>query len=450
MKDLSARLRAIVRQDQERMLRHGPHGQSNQGETVHELTYVAEPDTSRHGLDDVAAALGGRRHEHRGSACVVIDRRWPADAWHGRRPFAAYALDGSVPIASFDPRLDAADWASRVVFFDIETTGLGGGAGTIAFLAACGWFDADGFTVRQFFLNGPGGESAMLDALARVFDEASLVVTFNGRAFDVPMMEMRWAFHRLEAPTTDLPHFDMLGTARRLWGRGETADASCTLASLERSVLRFHRTGDVPGFEIPARYFQFLRTGEPRCIEGVLRHNQLDVVSLAAVMARALYLWKEGPDACETGGEQLGLARLYERTHDLDRAAEAYTRAAAAEAPEIAAEACSRLAVLFRRQARYEEAAAAWQGVLACSAQASRPLTVLERRATEALAIHHEHRARDLDRARRFAEAFRAHAIGPMAWEADHRLNRLDRKLRNAKARKEADGRAQTSRLLLE
>ena len=108
------------------------------------------------------------------------------------------------------------------MFFDLETTGLSGGAGTLAFLAGCGWFEGEAFRVRQFFLSSPVGRAR--DAAprsAQIFDEASLLVTFNGRTFDVPLMETRWAFHRTAAPTDDLPHFDMLPPARRLWGRRE-------------------------------------------------------------------------------------------------------------------------------------------------------------------------------------------------------------------------------------
>ena len=89
---------------------------------------------------------------------------WEPSDWHGRRQIAAYTIDGRAPLALLDPRHAAnADWARRVVFFDLETTGLSGGAGTLAFLAGCGWFGDDGFHVRQFFLTGPAGEPAMLD-----------------------------------------------------------------------------------------------------------------------------------------------------------------------------------------------------------------------------------------------------------------------------------------------
>src|SRR5262245_55851912 len=168
----------------------------------------------------------------------------------------------------------------------------------------------------------------MLDALGKIFDEASLLVTYNGRTFDVPLMETRWAFHRSSAATDELPHFDMLPPARRLWGRPRSARVevdeevreSCSLSSLERTVLGFHRLDDVPGIEIPSRYFQFLRTGDPNFIEGVLDHNRHDLLSLAAVMSHALWLAREGPCACRESREQVGLGRLYERAGAIDRA----------------------------------------------------------------------------------------------------------------------------------
>jgi hypothetical protein len=110
-------------------------------------------------LDQTAALLGGVRHDVSGSSCIVIDRTWEAHDWHGRRTMEGYAIEAAAPIALFDPRLAAvADWSSRIVFFDIETTGLSGGAGTLPLLAGCGWFERGRFTVRQFFLSGPSGE----------------------------------------------------------------------------------------------------------------------------------------------------------------------------------------------------------------------------------------------------------------------------------------------------
>ena len=414
MRDLAARLREIVRQN--------PH---------RELTYVpGDEDITRSG-PSLAAALGGRPVGGDG-ACVELDATYPGDRSWGRRRLDAWRPASAAPIHLLDPRASSVEaWWRRVVFFDIETTGLSGGAGTVAFLAGCGWFEDDGFHVRQFFLSGLAGERAMLQALGDLLSEASLLVTFNGRTFDVPFMEMRWAFHRAAPPTDEIPHVDMLPAARRLWRRREVSsalDGGCNLTSLERAVLDVHRIGDVPGFEIPARYFHFLRTGDQPAVEPVLEHNRRDIVSLAALMSHALWLIHEGPEACRESGEQLALGRLYERAGDRERAHQAYEMAAATVGDaDVRREALARLAASLRREARYDEAAQAWEGVLAVSGH--RGASSLDALANQALAVHHEHRRRDLTAARRYAEALGRQASARARCDVDHRIKRIDRKL---------------------
>jgi hypothetical protein len=250
-----------------------------------------------------------------------------------------------------------------------------------------------------------------------------------------------------------MPHFDMLPTARRFWGRKDLGSRflagapettpevlSCSLSTLERKVLAFHRLGDVPGMEIPSRYFQFLRTGDANVMQGVLEHNRHDLLSLAAVMSHALWLAKEGPEACRDSGEQLALGRLYERAGDHDRALRAFRLAVQGGDVDVQRIALSRLAVLLRREARHEEAAEAWHGLLSLAGRGTRTLGALERRAAEALAIHLEHRARDLPSARRYAEALQTQAAGRAREQADHRLGRIERKL---KAQEPAPGSVQ-------
>jgi uncharacterized protein YprB with RNaseH-like and TPR domain len=430
MRDLTARLREVVQRERARTGALTPDGGSSAGHAggARELTYVPEPGVDAPG--GAAASLQGRPLDANG-ACVVIDRRWSADRSHGRRTIDACIPAPGAPIEVFDSRIRSdREWWRRVVFFDIETTGLSGGAGTLAFLTGCGWFDDTGFVVRQFLLAGPAGEHAMLEALGHVFREASLIVTYNGRTFDVPFMETRWAFHRQPAPTDDLPHFDMLPPARRLWRqRDDDGDSSgCSLTMLERAVLGFHRIGDVPGFEIPARYFQFLRSGDPAAIEGVLEHNRHDLVSLAVLMSHALWLVQEGPDACRTPGEQLALGTLYARAGRGGAAREAYERAADSADRGVRRRALAQLALLFRRERRFDEAAEAWQAVLDLSDPGR---DSLHQQAAEALAIHHEHRRKDVPAARRYAETLARGVSGRRKLDVDHRLDRINRKLAN-------------------
>lgn len=440
MRDLASRLRDIVRQDRRSQQDHGRERELVSAD-LPEFESAGGGASSPSGAW-LAETLGGTwQASAAGGACLVIDRTW--DPWrsHGRRRITDCAIGATAPVALFDPRVAAVpDWASKLVFFDIETTGLSGGAGTIAFLAGIGWFNDDGFTVRQFLLAGPTGERALLESLERAFDEASVLVSYNGRTFDVPTMEMRWAFHRLSAPTDDLPHLDMLPIARRLWGfkpgRGRTADmaesVSCSLTSLERSVLDFHRVNDVPGFEIPARYFHFVRTGDVSVIEGVLEHNRHDLVSLAVLTAHALWLAEAGPEACREPGELIGLGRCYERAGDLARAERAFELAAGSGEGAIRGHALAYLAELRRGTGRIDAAAEAWQEILDDAAGARSPLDRHERRAAEALAIYHEHRAKDPATAKRYAESLRRGSTSASSRQQDdvaHRLARLDRKI---------------------
>jgi hypothetical protein len=204
---------------------------------------------------------------------------------------------------------------------------------------------------------------------------------------------------------------------------------------LEKLLAGVHRVGDVPGFEIPSRYFQFVRDGDARPLEAVLEHNRLDLVSLALVMARALTLVQRGPSAAMSPYECLGLARIYDRAGRGEDAEACYMQAIdqlhrVGRDPETTADAWRRLAYCRRRGGRWAAAAEAWQRL----ADLPRCPASLRHEAREALAIHHEHRARDLDTAHQHARQLLA-AIGVRQREAaEHRLRRLERKLARAAA----------------
>lgn len=436
-RDLAARLREIVKQPTGRL------------EAPRDLTL--EPTLEmRSGLfsaaeraeksADLVAKFGGVFLDEQ-KHVVVIDYVYESTRSHGRWPIEAARPRRESPLDWFDADAAAgSDWAAKPIFFDTETTGLSGGAGTLAFLTGCGWFEPEGFRVRQWLLLSQAGEPAMLAALGRVVDDTSLLVSYNGKSFDVPLMNMRWAFHRQQNPFDDVPHFDMLPTARRIWRQRESAfdeggESGCSLSTLERDVLGFHRDGDVPGFEIPSRYFHFLRTGDASALTGVLDHHRHDIVSLAVLMSHALRIAEHGPDMCRDDHELVALGRLYERARQADRAREAFDRASQSADRYVRAQAFSRLGVMHKRDGRHDDAAAAWKGVLE-AAGGRRSLFRLERAATEALAIHHEHRAQDFGEAKRYAESMKAQSSGRAANDAAHRLARLERKLSDDKKKK--------------
>jgi tetratricopeptide (TPR) repeat protein len=192
-----------------------------------------------------------------------------------------------------------------------------------------------------------------------------------------------------------------------------------------------HRVGDVPGFEIPSRYFRFVRDGDARLLESVLEHNRLDLVSLALVMARALTLVERGPSAATSPYECYGLARIYDRAGHHDEAEAAYLRtidhlARVGRDAETWAHALRRLAYCRRRAGRWREAAEAWRDL----ANLPRCPAALLHEAREGLAIYHEHRDRDLDRAHAHARLLLDEKSSARQRDAaEHRLRRLERKL---------------------
>ena len=209
--------------------------------------------------------------------------------------------------------------------------------------------------------------------------------------------------------------------------------ASCTLGALEQAVLGFHRTGDVPGGEIPTRYFHYVRTSDVRPLVPVLEHNRLDLLSLAAVAARVARMLEEGPHAARNSHECLALGRLYEQSGAGDRATACYElalddrqRAACRNDPAVHREALRRLAIRHRRDRRHAEAAAAWQQLLdMSSAEAGIDLEALQ-----ALAVHHEHRSKDLDTARALVLRALAGARGSRLNQSlRRRLSRIERKM---------------------
>jgi uncharacterized protein len=404
-----------------------------------------------------ARALGGAVHDTTAGPCVIVDRLYGDDHLHGmlrigecachvhhgapglRLLGGAYTHRSACPDqpASGDAAGDVPQQPGDILFLDLETTGLAGGAGTYAFLVGCGWFEAGGFRVRQFFMVGHALERALLAAVRERLEHCAALVTYNGKSFDVPVLETRFVFNRQRAPLGESPHVDMLHPARRLW-RGArplvsipgAQRESCTLSALERALLGVQRTGDVPGFEIPTRYFAFLRSGEASPLEPVLEHNRLDLVSLAALTARAFRLLAEEQPAVDGPRECLGVARLLDRAALLDRAEACYrraldlaTRSWQPDDEDVRVEALHALALRCRRTARYPDAAAHWEMLT----RLRRCPPALMREAFEALAIHHEHRSRDLARARRFAEQTRR--VTGTHPGIDQRLARIDRKM---------------------
>jgi uncharacterized protein YprB with RNaseH-like and TPR domain len=307
----------------------------------------------------------------------------------------------------------------NALFLDTETTGLAGGAGTLAFLVGVGFFTEEHFVVEQYFLKDPARESAMLTAIDKHVAARDALVTFNGRSFDIPLLETRFTLARIAPEFSDKQHLDLLLPARSVW---KHALPSCSLGSLEFHVLQVQRTQqDVAGFLIPQLYREFLQSGGNVLTEDmhrVMYHNLLDILSMVTLSARlceAIFLPRDGREHFASGA-------FHERAGEPEQAERAYRSAAqAVDAPASAqSETARRLARLLKSQKRHGEAREHWKHL----ADQDDVDALIE------LAKLHEWRQVDLPQA--LACALRARVVCTDRWwcaEIDRRVERLRRKV---------------------
>lgn len=368
----------------------------------------AAPERPDQGRRDIAAVIPpgeGEELETPYGPCFHRVVRYPLAYRRGCHTLAeALALPPEIGGRLARPRLAEVDWR-QAVFLDTETTGLAGGTGTFAFLVGAGCFAGGEFVLHQFFLRDYGDEPALLWALGRLLSDFPVLVTFNGRRFDWPLLEARFTVTRLRPALPRLAHLDLLYAAWTLWKRRL---GSCRLSRLEEAVLGVGREGDVPGWLIPQLYFTYLRSGDAGPLAPVLHHNLLDIlslVSLAAAVGKRLSAPVEygAPPHIAAPGlaaeDLLAVGRFYEREGETETALRCYRHAGGlGEATPLsgAERSCRRdaltcLGALAKRQGRWPLAEEAWWQLAE------------EFRSAEALielAKLYEHRYRDVVRAR--------------------------------------------------
>jgi uncharacterized protein YprB with RNaseH-like and TPR domain len=232
----------------------------------------------------------------------------------------------------------------NTLFFDIETTGTAGGTGTYAFLVGFGYVEKGYFQIRQFFLHDLAEESAFLHAISDFVQKYDCLVTYNGKCFDTQILKNRYLMHRRDDPLEGKQHVDMLFVARRLWKRKHT---ECDLINLERCVLQFFRENDIPGHLIPTAYTNYLRYASTNLIQEVLHHNQLDILSLAVLTARACMLQEAPHEASPEEHFSLGL--LYERHKEYRQAIEHLIQALQTDSTKFKDQALMAIARNLRR-----------------------------------------------------------------------------------------------------
>jgi len=342
---------------------------------------------------------------------------------HGRFRIQELApLDmGRLAVLGNDPALRGLDYR-KALFLDTETTGLAGGTGTVAFLIGLGGFEGDAFITRQLFARDYGEERATLFSLRELLKGKEFLVSFNGKAFDANLLAARFIMNRMPDYLSGLPHLDLLHPARRLLSH-RLSDRR--LSSLEAVLLGFEREGDVPGSEIPQRYFDWLRRRDGRLMADVFGHNRLDILSLAALAAHlAEMLNPDGENTRCHPGDRLAAARLFLARGYPAEAERLLDPLVGCARPETARDAARELSLHYKRTAQWSAAVAIWEDM--ARRDGNDLFALIE------LAKWCEHQRRNFSRALALVKRACAceQSLSPdQCMDLAHRRQRLERKL---------------------
>ncbi len=385
------------------------------------------PKPDRDAIHPIEQVMEGRLQETPFGEAFVVEARYPSDHLQGEIPLIPAKSLRTMAAWSKEPSIVDVK-PEAIAFLDTETTGLAGGVGTLAFMVGVGRFEEDEFLLAQYFLRDPIEEPALLAALENFLSPCQALVTFNGKSFDVPLLEARYIYNRADSPLPTLAHVDALHLARRLW---RDRLPSRTLLALEIDILGLAREEeDVPGWMIPQMYFDYLRGGDARPMKSIFYHNAEDILSMAALFAHMAAMLDDPFEAgIEHGVDLISIGRLYQDLGEMDRAVQIMELGLSQELPDDSRrKAVERLAVIHRRRGDLPAAVALWE-------QAAEGGEVY---ALEMLAKHYEHRLKEFEQAIQLTQQALEIVRAPnfprferrmRRDELEHRLARLERKL---------------------
>jgi len=309
-------------------------------------------------IPDVHEVLQGDEVENELGKFYQVDRVYPLVHHHGRMKLERLK---SVPSEAFSLLSRGDDSVEidleKALFLDTETTGLAGGSGTCPFLIGLGWVEDDNFVVRQLFMRDYGEEPAVLHALGELLARFQILVSYNGKTFDIPLLETRFILSRLRLSFEHMLHFDLLHPARSLW---KARIESCRLMELEHRLLGLEREDDIPGQFIPDIYFRFVRGGDPTKMHHVFQHNRDDIVSLAALTVCASDLLDENY-VPEDPIDDFSLGKLFERSDQPERSMLHFRRAVDGGVSGVARrQALTGLASQHKKRGEFDDARELW------------------------------------------------------------------------------------------
>lgn len=317
---------------------------------------------------DIHDIMEGSFCENDNGTCFVIENRYPVSYIHG-----GYSLGEALNINTSSLKRICKDLrekdcvsnsVSNLLFLDTETTGLSGGTGTVAFLVGVGFFEEDAFVLRQYFMRDYDEEPALLTALNELLLKHSCLVTFNGKAFDWNLLKTRYIFNRIRLSMSDPSHIDLLFPSRRIW---KLKLESCRLQSIEENILGEIRVDDIAGAQIPSIYFEYLQSRNASIIKKVIRHNELDILSMVALLLKITEMIDEPLKNSDGEQELLGIGIIFETNQEIDIVIKCFENCMDSENSSVKNIAAQRLSDIYKRSGDYSKAVSHWEKMLSSS-----------------------------------------------------------------------------------
>ena len=319
-----------------------------------------------------------------------IENRYPVNSMHGGYQLgAAMEIDSQSFLRLCPEYCDQTITADKLLFLDTETTGLSGGAGTVAFLTGIGFFEGECFVIRQFFMRDYNEESSMLLELNRLLLKFVGLVTFNGKSFDWNLLQSRFISNRMRPSVSSPVHIDLLFPSRRIWG---LKLESCRLSSLEENILGEKRVDDIPGFMIPSVYFKYLEDRNATDIIKVIKHNELDILSMVSILTKISAMLENPFSQALCEKELLGMGRIFERSGEEDCVINCFEYCAKSEDFPVKAAAVKRLTGIYKRNGNYTKALEHWENMFDGSSGFNL-FSMIE------MAMYYEHKEKNVDKA---------------------------------------------------
>lgn len=343
---------------------------------------------------DIHDIMGGVVLSNDNGSCFVIENRLPISYLYGGYPLGNVLNIDPLALKRVCRDISEKTCVSDLLFLDTETTGLSSGTGTVAFLVGVGFFEDDAFVLRQYFMRDYDEEPALLTEINDLFGSHSSLVTFNGKSFDWNLLKTRFIFNRIRPAISEPAHIDLLFPSRRIW---KLKLESCRLQSIEENILGETRVDDIPGAQIPSIYFEYLNSRNAGIIKKVIKHNELDILSMVALLSRISNLLDEPLEASDGEHELLGIGKIFESSREFETVIECFENCMKSENVSVKEAAMRRLSDIYKKSGDYKKAVRHWECMLSAS-KGSSIFPMIE------LAKYYEHKEKNIIKALEIVE----------------------------------------------